>query len=79
MLAPGELRVQKWRNDHEQPDADFGWYPWGVRQVSTAWQVQRVSAACEDREGNLVVGLKAPVCIGLTQPVNPPKSTQTPA
>src|SRR5262249_26455157 len=41
-LADGQ--VQKWRADH----LDHNWrYPWGYAPVS---------AACEDRQGNLVVG-----------------------
>ena len=37
--------VQKWRTNHLE--LDFGAYPWSSN---------RVSAACEDRQGNLVVG-----------------------
>ena len=42
-LADG--RVQKWRG--QSLDQDWGRYPWGYAPVS---------AACEDRQGNLVVG-----------------------
>jgi signal transduction histidine kinase/ligand-binding sensor domain-containing protein len=42
-LAEG--RVQKWKGD--QRERDFGPYPWGTTPVL---------AACEDREGNLIVG-----------------------
>ena len=42
-LADG--RVQKWRNG--QLDRDWGPYPWGAFKVTSA---------CEDRDGNLVVG-----------------------
>ncbi|MGN6552969.1 MAG: two-component regulator propeller domain-containing protein [Verrucomicrobiota bacterium] len=42
-LADG--RVQKWKGDRREKD--FGSYPWGSRPVS---------AACEDLEGNLIVG-----------------------
>ncbi len=42
-LADG--RIQKWKTNHLE--LDFGAYPWGGSPVS---------AACEDRRGNLVVG-----------------------
>src|SRR6185369_13989139 len=43
-LADG--RIQKWTTNHL--DYDWGAYPWGAQT--------RVSAACEDRQGNLLVG-----------------------
>jgi ligand-binding sensor domain-containing protein/signal transduction histidine kinase len=52
-LADG--RIQKWQDDfsaanlkQSQPEISWGWYPW--------MGIARVSAACEDRQGNLVVG-----------------------
>ncbi len=42
-LADG--RVQHWRTNHLE--SDFGPYPWGEAKVN---------AACEDNEGNLIVG-----------------------
>ncbi len=42
-LAEG--RIQRWTTNRIVQD--FGAYPWGLQQIS---------AACEDREGNLVVG-----------------------
>ena len=44
-LADG--RVQKWLWNSNQPVADLGAYPWGSSPVQSA---------CEDSEGNLIVG-----------------------
>jgi ligand-binding sensor domain-containing protein/signal transduction histidine kinase len=56
-LADG--RVQKWKEnlseaDREvnQPEVLGGWYPWRL----DPWGLARVSAASEDRQGNLIVG-----------------------
>ncbi len=46
-------RIQKWKAGQDQPDVDFGFYPWGL---TSGWKLARVNTACEDREGNLVVG-----------------------
>ena len=45
-------RVQKWKGGGDRPEVDFGFYPWGL----TGFQITRVNAACEDREGNLIAG-----------------------
>jgi ligand-binding sensor domain-containing protein/signal transduction histidine kinase len=42
-----ERRVQKWRSGESQPDLDWGWYPWQLTSITTA---------CEDNDGNLIVG-----------------------
>ncbi len=58
-------RVEKWRGDHLEKD--FGASPWTSSQVTAVYQTPdgshvqiqfdaNVTAACEDREGNLVVG-----------------------
>jgi ligand-binding sensor domain-containing protein/signal transduction histidine kinase len=39
-------RVQKWRNN--QRERDLGVYPWGINTI--------VTSACEDSDGNLIVG-----------------------
>lgn len=46
-------RIQKWRAGQDQAEVDFGFYPWGF---TSGWKLARVNTACEDREGNLVVG-----------------------
>src|SRR5207244_11701264 len=45
LLADGH--IQRWRSNHV--DQDLGTYPWDVNTT-------RVSAACEDHQGNLLVG-----------------------
>ncbi|MHC1766042.1 MAG: two-component regulator propeller domain-containing protein [Verrucomicrobiia bacterium] len=46
-------RVQKWRVGQDRPELDFGFYPWGF---TSGWKLARLNTACEDREGNLIVG-----------------------
>ncbi|MGA2786577.1 MAG: two-component regulator propeller domain-containing protein, partial [Verrucomicrobiota bacterium] len=57
VLVPGQAgsfwsmqmgRVQKWRNN--QRERDFGVYPWGTSTI--------VTSACEDSDGNLIVGTR---------------------
>lgn len=47
--------VQKWQANPQRLELDFGWYPWDLwaRRVG---RMIAVSAACEDLEGNLIVG-----------------------
>jgi ligand-binding sensor domain-containing protein/signal transduction histidine kinase len=45
-------RVQKWKGNSDRPEVDWGYYPW-------PWESKyRIYAACEDREGNLAVGMR---------------------
>ncbi|MFO1499325.1 MAG: two-component regulator propeller domain-containing protein [Verrucomicrobiota bacterium] len=46
-------RVQKWRANQDRPELDFGWYPWGYGLVTV-----RLTTACEDLDGNLIVGTR---------------------
>lgn len=49
-MDSGGTRIEKWRG--ETREKDFGPYPW------TSSEGNAVQAACEDRDGNLIVGLR---------------------
>jgi ligand-binding sensor domain-containing protein/signal transduction histidine kinase len=44
-------RVEKWKNKSDRPELNWGWYPWDLTRT-------RVCTACEDQQGNLVVGTR---------------------
>jgi len=62
-LEPQNARVERWSGD--KPEKDFGVFPWAPAIVTAAFPAVKsgvltfdanVTAACADRDGNLVVG-----------------------
>lgn len=63
LLVPGRTEgywrldnrlIQKWKSPEDRPYLDFSYYPWGL--YAGRLKVTLLGTACEDREGNLIVG-----------------------